>query len=224
MASILQRVSDKYMKPEERSKHWDTMVNILDSCFEKGKCQERGQAMVFLAYVEMLLRGARFDENGLPLNNQGICRKCEDRFITKRGKTGLCSSCVKVGKKQSEKTRIRRSETSKGRIPFWLLGKPSWNKNKEVKVIQGEKHWNWKGGISVFKRNLKSLEYKSWRLAVFERDKFVCQDCGQTGGYLEAHHKKRWSEYPELRYEVSNGQTLCKKCHNKTKGKKPILK
>lgn len=51
---------------ENRSKYWDTMVNILDNCFEKGKCQERGRALVFLSYIEMMLQGFEFNEDGEP--------------------------------------------------------------------------------------------------------------------------------------------------------------
>jgi hypothetical protein len=54
------------MKTKEikRSKYWSTMVDILDSQFPKGKCKERGQALVMLAYIEMLLNGFEFGENG----------------------------------------------------------------------------------------------------------------------------------------------------------------
>lgn len=56
-------------------------------------------------------------------------------------------------------------------------------------------------------------EYKDWRQAVFERDKFTCQICNQVGGVLNAHHIKPFAEFEELRFEVSNGQTLCEPCH-----------
>jgi 5-methylcytosine-specific restriction endonuclease McrA len=31
--------------------------------------------------------------------------------------------------------------------------------------------------------------------------------------YLQAHHRKPFAEYPNFRYDVSNGITLCKDCH-----------
>ena len=49
----------------ERSKYWETMVSILETQFPKGKCKERGQALVFLAYIEMMLQGKEFTEDGL---------------------------------------------------------------------------------------------------------------------------------------------------------------
>lgn len=51
-----------------------------------------------------------------------------------------------------------------------------------------------------------------WRKAVLERDGHRCVNCGHTKD-LQAHHKKSWAHHPDLRTEVSNGQTLCWLCH-----------
>lgn len=58
-----------------------------------------------------------------------------------------------------------------------------------------------------------SRQYKKWRRQVYERDNFRCQICGQVGGNLNAHHIKTFKDYPELRFELSNGITLCERCH-----------
>ena len=55
--------------------------------------------------------------------------------------------------------------------------------------------------------------YKEWKDKVFERDNYTCRCCGKRGGNLNAHHLYNFSEYKDLRYEVSNGITLCEKCH-----------
>ena len=67
-----------------------------------------------------------------------------------------------------------------------------------------------------------SHEYQEWRACVFERDHYTCQNCGQIGGTINAHHIKSFKDYPELRLEVSNGITLCLKCHKMAHGKKAI--
>jgi 5-methylcytosine-specific restriction endonuclease McrA len=51
-------------------------------------------------------------------------------------------------------------------------------------------------------------------MAVYERDGFTCQKCGDdSGGNLNAHHVEPHCANKELRWSVSNGITLCKTCH-----------
>jgi len=91
---------------------------------------------------------------------------------------------------------------------------------------------------------IKALtEYKDWRRKVFERDRFICQECfKKASGKLEAHHKKSFVELMQefLReynqfspledretlirlarkwrpfWDVENGKTLCIDCHKQT--------
>lgn len=55
-------------------------------------------------------------------------------------------------------------------------------------------------------------QYPIWRKAIFVRDGYKCTDC-QTHKNLNAHHVKNWADYPELRFNVDNGLTLCEDCH-----------
>lgn len=85
------------------------------------------------------------------------------------------------------------------------------------KLRCGEKNGNWRGGITPLHRKLRNSEqYKEWRKAVFERDGYTCVWCGQKGGKLNADHIKPFCAFPELRFDVSNGRTLCIACHEKT--------
>ena len=53
-----------------------------------------------------------------------------------------------------------------------------------------------------------------WRKAVYERDDYTCQWCGVRGGRMAADHILPWALFPEKRFDVSNGRTLCQPCHN----------
>lgn len=82
-----------------------------------------------------------------------------------------------------------------------------------------ENHWNWKGGISRFNRG-RDTEFCKWRKKIFSKFNYTCQICGIRGGQLSAHHIKEWALYPELRYDVENGQCLCYDCHMELHGLK----
>jgi hypothetical protein len=76
---------------------------------------------------------------------------------------------------------------------------------------------NWKGGITPENDRIRhSPEYIAWRKAVFERDRYTCVSCGQVGGTLHADHIKPFCAHPRLRTTLSNGRTLCVRCHEKT--------
>lgn len=98
--------------------------------------------------------------------------------------------------------------------------------------LKGERNWNWKGGITPLINKIRKLEqYKTWTLEVFRRDQFSCQDCqDKTGGNLVAHHLTSFSyliqqnsittveraQECEVLWEIENGVTLCRKCHENT--------
>lgn len=67
-------------------------------------------------------------------------------------------------------------------------------------------------------RNFKDPQYVKWRKDIYERDNFCCQwpNCLSTKK-LNAHHIKKWSEYPGLRYNLNNGITLCATHHKMIK-------
>ena len=85
--------------------------------------------------------------------------------------------------------------------------------------MRGNKHHNWKGGVTypIFALR-KTKEYRHWRNAVLERDGHRCTECSTTDTRLDAHHIKSFTHYPELRFEVSNGKTVCISCHTKIGG------
>jgi len=84
---------------------------------------------------------------------------------------------------------------------------------------RGEKGSNWKGGITPMNETIrKGIEFRLWREAVLARDHWNCQNCGQVNKVLHVHHIKSFAKYPELRFAIDNGITLCRQCHQLTKG------
>lgn len=83
-------------------------------------------------------------------------------------------------------------------------------------MFQKENSPTWKGGVKYHRVERATFEYRQWRTSVFERDQYTCQCCRKKGGtYLQAHHIKNWKDHLDDRYEVSNGITLCKNCHER---------
>jgi hypothetical protein len=103
----------------------------------------------------------------------------------------------------------------KGHISFFK-GKTSL---EDSRIPHGETHGMWKNNSTLLNygkngRRLKQgyLE-KKWRKQVYLRDNYICQICKQRGTYLNAHHIKSWKEYPDERFNINNGITLCSNCH-----------
>jgi hypothetical protein len=125
------------------------------------------------------------------------------------------------GKHLSEDTKKKLSEAREGKpSPFKGLRK-STNPDIVTWGVSGEAHWAWKGGISKIANRLRQTsEYKAWRDAVFARDDFTCQFCGEREKNLRAHHLILFSvvldleEKDDLLFAVENGLTLCAACHN----------
>ena len=169
------------------------------------------------------------------LNSYGNkrCRQCNNKFMIGENSShwrGGMPKCIDCGKILT--TRIKR--TTKTRCRKCI------NKFKRA-----ENHPNWKGGLTLFYQVLRNYNLmKEWRKAVFERDNYTCQECGNNkGGNLNAHHIKQFniilkeflkkydafspfedreiliklSERYEPFWDISNGISLCEECHNRIK-------
>lgn len=73
-------------------------------------------------------------------------------------------------------------------------------------------------------KDRRSYAYKDWRLQVYKRDDYKCKinnlDCS---GRIIAHHILPWINYPELRYEINNGITLCQAHHPRKRAEEKRL-
>lgn len=187
----------------------------------------------YLANIQVGLKRCRKCKKWLPTN-----LFCKDR-TRHDGLSPLCSSkgCRKVlyrintkgristfkGKKHTEEAKIKMSLSRKGK-PSSKKGIPRTDKEKEAirkgilkTQTYGKDNPNYIDGRAdenMLRR--KDSQYKAWRKIVFERDNYTCQHCGDNkGGNLNAHHIKSWGEFPEYRFDINNGITLCVPCHQK---------
>jgi 5-methylcytosine-specific restriction endonuclease McrA len=148
--------------------------------------------------------------------------KC--RRIWNKDLTGVCkanSGSFKTGnvpwnegKPPSESTKIKISINKKGKSN----GARSIEVRRKISESQrGEKSHLWRGGVTKQNKMVReSLEYRIWRETVFKRDNWTCQECGIKGGELHQHHIMEFAKYPELRFALTNGLTLCDDCHKRT--------
>jgi transposase len=95
---------------------------------------------------------------------------------------------------------------------------------RETGIRRGKNNPAWKGGVTDENRKARtSIENEEFRRIVFERDDYICQICGDESRKIEANHIKLFSEHKELRFEPSNGITLCEECHHSIRGKEEEL-
>lgn len=86
-----------------------------------------------------------------------------------------------------------------------------------LKAVSGENSPKYNKDLSDeyrVKRRI-SPEVSKWRQAVIKRDNCTCQVCTITinDSKIVAHHIFSYIDNPDIRFDVSNGITLCVRCH-----------
>ena len=128
----------------------------------------------------------------------------------------------KPGWKHTEETKKSLSETHKKMKKPWAISPSKGKKDSEEtrlkKRLAQIERYNREGRKSLTElkrygddaKDRRCSAYAVWRKLVWERDGFSCKILNVAcSGRIEAHHILGWTDYPELRYEVNNGITLC---------------
>ena len=176
------------------------------------------------------------------------CKQCLKEFLPKRLSTAVFCS-VKCGgknwvinnKEQANQRRVnwRRRQGMLGRgsvehrekARVQMLGTKQSKETIEKRFLnlRGSNHWRWildrtklvnYGGSE----ERRSPIYKDWRKRVWVRDNWKCKiDNHDCNGRIEAHHILSYTNYPELRYEINNGITLCHAHHPRKRAEEKLM-
>ncbi len=135
----------------------------------------------------------------------------------------------KKGHKHSPETLKKISQSLKGR-DIWNRGLKGYragiNHHWFGRDVSGKNNPSYKEDRSTLakKQERNDYAYQDWRKQVWLRDNFKCKianpDCK---GKIEAHHILSWRDYPELRYQLNNGITLCHAHHPRKRSEEAKL-
>lgn len=144
-------------------------------------------------------------------------------------------SLARAGKKLSEEHKKNMRVAMKGikkpprslahrlNMSIAKTGKPHTLSEEGKKAFREKtsagKNWRWvedRTEILEKQRLRGTREWKDWRMAVFERDRYTCMGCRASGVYIEPHHITPIRSDKENLFNTKNGVTLCRPCHQKT--------
>lgn len=137
------------------------------------------------------------------------CKDCgeekelKDFDKTQRWYRHRCKKCQRK-KFQPPTGKINTGRFQKGHAP-WSKGKKNIEKRAEPRYKKRPRKLGTGRGCDL---------YTQWFESVMNRDEFKCQHCGSVDD-LMAHHIIKWDEDESKRFDVDNGQTLCRSCHSR---------
>jgi len=167
---------------------WNKGKKGLQTCFWKGKKLPWKVWNIGIPCTIEVKKKISNSNRGKHFSPSTEFKKCQPSW--NKGIHSENSGTFKVGHTHSKETLKKMSNSLRGRIP-----------------------WNFRGITSLSERVRKSWQYEQWRKQVYKHDKYTCRLCGAKDRYLNVHHLKSFSEYPELRMSVDNGLTVCIDCH-----------
>jgi hypothetical protein len=153
---------------------------------------------ISLLYIESELLLSLYWGNELSLSEIGNIFGCSHGCILKKMKY---FNIPRRELSQSNRISSNQGKFGKGNIP--------WNNPLDGKRNMNLIEMNYKQ-----KRDLTRDKQRKWAYNIFKRDNYTCQICGNRGK-LNAHHIKSWKNFPDLRFDINNGISVCEICHYK---------
>jgi hypothetical protein len=166
-----------------------------------------------------------------------LCERCfkDINYASHRGDQYLRRRFCSLDCKATAFTGVKRDPAIGAKVTATKLARryhhtDEWKRAHSARMkgkFRAETSWRWKSNRSEIELNRSrrwSAEYRDWRTAVYLRDDYKCRmmtpDCGVK---LEAHHILSWKDYPELRYQINNGITLCLAHHPRKRAEEKRL-
>lgn len=165
-----------------------------------------------------------YNRSQLSWSNAKFC-SCECRNIAHKGykmpkkakekiRIAMFGNTHSLGKKASPE-KLKKMCIAQQRNPkAFKKGQVAPMKGRKRLDIIGEKHPQWKGGISFEPYPLGWT--KTHKEQIRYRDRYKCQICGvpevEVGKKLDVHH----IDYNKSNITLNNLITLCRSCHTKT--------
>ncbi len=125
-----------------------------------------------------------------------------------------CYHSFYKGKKQKGKRLLSTRKAQRRAV--WLrkndpIVRAKWlARMKEVQTGERNSVWIKDRRKVNRRRNIYSYRYKMWIRSVYVRDGFKCMVGDKNcKGRIEAHHIHPWRTHRNLRFQISNGITLC---------------
>jgi hypothetical protein len=163
----------------------------------------------YCLYCEIEIEKPRNESKKDWKSRHKFCSKnCFDLFRTGKSDPKMSHPWNEETRKILQNINLGRKHTKETRIKM---------RDSQLRRVSEGRHNSYKGGITKINQKIRtSLEYKLWRESVFIRDNYTCIWCGKNNCILNADHIKPFAYFPELRFSIDNGRTLCVDCHKTT--------
>lgn len=155
------------------------------------------------------------EKKGIHLSPKSEFKKGAKSWNEGRAFRASCLECGKPTSQWNTRDKPVRCRPCRYKIAFTVKEHhPRWIKDRAQLKERSPRGWDGK----------LSYEYINWMKQVKNRDYWKCRiandDCS---GRVEAHHILNWVQYPELRFEIKNGITLCHAHHPRKRAEEKRL-
>jgi hypothetical protein len=197
-------------------------IFLTEETYNKSKAQNKGKILTE-EWRNNLSRSHQKEDILRYDRKSNTCPKCGKKILKV---SKFCNSCSQKGENNNNFVNglaCRSRICSKCGEKISTGSKKGLCRTCYTKTLSEGHGPNYKNGRYI-REFYNKEEYSKWRQQIYKRDKYTCQECGYSErGKLDAHHIHSKGEYPELAYEIDNGITLCKICHQKTYGKELLF-